>query len=33
VFVNEEPVSDRAPLVVPLNPGDEVTILPSVAGG
>lgn len=33
VFVNDEPVSDRAPSDVPLHPGDEVTILPSVAGG
>jgi sulfur-carrier protein len=33
VFVNDESVSDRAPSEVPLHPGDEVTILPSVAGG
>lgn len=32
-FVNEEPVSDRPPSEVALRPGDEVTILPSVAGG
>jgi sulfur-carrier protein len=32
-FVNDEPVSDRPPREVPLHPGDEVTILPSVAGG
>lgn len=32
-FVNEDPVSDRAPSDVALHPGDEVTILPSVAGG
>jgi sulfur-carrier protein len=32
-FVNDEPVSDRAPSEVALHPGDEVTILPSVAGG
>jgi molybdopterin synthase sulfur carrier subunit len=33
VFVNDESVSDRAPSEVSLRPGDEVTILPSVAGG
>ena len=33
VFVNDESVSHRAPREVPLHPGDEVTILPSVAGG
>lgn len=33
VFVNDESVGDRAPNEVPLHPGDEVTILPSVAGG
>jgi sulfur-carrier protein len=32
-FVNDESVSDRAPREVALHPGDEVTILPSVAGG
>jgi molybdopterin synthase sulfur carrier subunit len=33
VFVNDESVGDRAPSEVSLQPGDEVTILPSVAGG
>ena len=33
VFVNDESVSHRAPREVPLHPGDEVTILPSLAGG
>jgi molybdopterin synthase sulfur carrier subunit len=33
VFVNDEPVSHRVLSEVPLHPGDEVTILPSVAGG
>lgn len=32
-FVNDEPVSHRPPSEVALRPGDEVTILPSVAGG
>ncbi|HYY48994.1 MAG TPA: MoaD/ThiS family protein [Thermoplasmata archaeon] len=32
-FVNDEPVSDRPPREVALRAGDEVTILPSVAGG
>ena len=33
IFVNEDNIKDRDDLATPIQPGDTISILPSIAGG